>query len=468
METSQDTKRIVRRNGQKPACEPCRISRLRCDHGHPQCARCVRRGTTNKCYYHPAPLTCKTKKLRGLAPTTSSTGKVPSLPIERLRTIQPKVPATQYTRTDNAELDRSTGVVSMSNRGLPFSDMEWTASQRANTSLSRTGIIVSSKAVVISQTLIDEGVNILEFISSSFTLVAKVIRLWYEKSSEACCGGPVSRFAWYAIQKLVEDVGIQPSVQKLQDASRLIFENTIRPFGLPETFDDLCDTPLRWETIGLFCTFLGIVVSDSQDFYKNDLSEKYSWAGDRHLLIDQAFKMGLLCEHICDRLEQVNDLTLWLLFQATLLATWSGGDDSYRAWRIMGNMASVVFALGFHKGTNQGGKTPRFMVELRRRGMGMAHNLDKGLSIFVGRPPRLSRNYCAMEMPIDISEAVLMGPMSELEAEERRLDSAGWNVDHTSYAASSLRANMLINDFRERVLELSLSTRTENLERDVQ
>ncbi|KAF4237048.1 hypothetical protein CNMCM6457_001658 [Aspergillus fumigatiaffinis] len=46
-----------RRNGHLPSCEPCRKSKLGCDHTRPICNRCVRRGRTDECFYHPAPLT---------------------------------------------------------------------------------------------------------------------------------------------------------------------------------------------------------------------------------------------------------------------------------------------------------------------------------------------------------------------------------------------------------------------------
>lgn len=47
----------TRRNGQLSSCEPCRKSKLRCDHSSPVCGRCVRRGQQDLCMYHPAPMT---------------------------------------------------------------------------------------------------------------------------------------------------------------------------------------------------------------------------------------------------------------------------------------------------------------------------------------------------------------------------------------------------------------------------
>lgn len=46
-----------RRNGKLQSCEPCRKSKLRCDHVVPACGRCVKRGKVNQCFYHPNPLT---------------------------------------------------------------------------------------------------------------------------------------------------------------------------------------------------------------------------------------------------------------------------------------------------------------------------------------------------------------------------------------------------------------------------
>lgn len=47
----------LRRNGKLQACEPCRKGKLACDHTTPFCGRCVRRKSTARCIYHPAPMT---------------------------------------------------------------------------------------------------------------------------------------------------------------------------------------------------------------------------------------------------------------------------------------------------------------------------------------------------------------------------------------------------------------------------
>lgn len=62
MTTATPPRRILtekyRRNGRLQSCEPCRKSKLRCDHVvDPACGRCVKRGTASQCFYHPSPLT---------------------------------------------------------------------------------------------------------------------------------------------------------------------------------------------------------------------------------------------------------------------------------------------------------------------------------------------------------------------------------------------------------------------------
>ncbi len=50
---------LLRRNGTPQSCEPCRKSKLGCDHALPNCERCIQRKIQHRCVYHPAPLTKK-------------------------------------------------------------------------------------------------------------------------------------------------------------------------------------------------------------------------------------------------------------------------------------------------------------------------------------------------------------------------------------------------------------------------
>ena len=47
---------VLRRNGKQQSCEPCRKSKLKCDHVLPRCGRCIQRKIEYRCVYHPAPM----------------------------------------------------------------------------------------------------------------------------------------------------------------------------------------------------------------------------------------------------------------------------------------------------------------------------------------------------------------------------------------------------------------------------
>ncbi|KAL2071253.1 hypothetical protein VTL71DRAFT_12488 [Oculimacula yallundae] len=132
-----------RRNGKKQACEPCRKGKLACDHGGPFCGRCVRRKTTAKCIYHPAPMT------RPRAPLSTSTRpKQPTVgshnepiqfsPPPASATANPPFFSPPQAVPRDALLDQ-----------LPPSDVniqvQTTATQTTNTPASATGSHLSAR-----------------------------------------------------------------------------------------------------------------------------------------------------------------------------------------------------------------------------------------------------------------------------------------------------------------------------------
>lgn len=54
----------TRRNGTLQSCEPCRKSKLKCDHVTPVCGRCIAKDIAQKCFYHPSPMTRRNPSLQ--------------------------------------------------------------------------------------------------------------------------------------------------------------------------------------------------------------------------------------------------------------------------------------------------------------------------------------------------------------------------------------------------------------------
>ncbi len=69
-----------RRNGKEQACEPCRLTKIACDHSLPVCHRCIRRKVPSKCVYLPAPMTRPGPDYRTRSEPASSLITLPPTP----------------------------------------------------------------------------------------------------------------------------------------------------------------------------------------------------------------------------------------------------------------------------------------------------------------------------------------------------------------------------------------------------
>ena len=354
-----------------------------------------------------------------------------------------------------------------------FPDKENDPADRDYSFITRTGVTSPSATFSPEPTLIQDGVQVLGLLFSQFPAIDQLIKRWYDILEDSPSGGPVLKASWHAMQIAHKDWLANASQEHLWTISATLFENTSKPFELPKSAHGnafshaLAGVNLRWETVGLYCALAGMAISTAEYFGSLDLGSG-SQSSDKKSSMRRMLNACCQCESFCDQVFQVHDLTPWLLYAATVLATWCYGDDSYRAWRLMGNLTSAVFALGLHiDGKNDQG-APLYLIELRRRVFALAYEIDKSLATFVGRPPRLSKRFCAISLPLDVSDAALMGSLNDIELAKKKLDANGWNVDGTVLPASRIRASLMINSIREEVLELSSGVSVYDLEQQAQ
>ncbi|KAF2725002.1 hypothetical protein K431DRAFT_216362 [Polychaeton citri CBS 116435] len=440
-----------RRNGQLSSCESCRKSKMRCDHEKPSCGRCIRRGTSESCFYHPAPMTKLQKTQGDVTPSTS----------------QERASSSLSPRLQNG-IDRGTGLVSMTSIALPL-----LRSDRAVSCLTRTGVSTPARRFAPNPHLIAEGEQIVQLLNHSFTALNGIIKRWDVTEGGICAGGPAAGAAWHSIGLAYQrHLPTPASPDQLREFTLLLFDNTSKPLSFPSNPEGgkltqvLCDG-IRWETVGLFFVIVGMAVSsvENSDRFFSDTGHTSS---DRKTIVRQMLDTSLACERFCDRLSQVNDLTVILLSNATILATWSHGDDSLLAWRVLSNLMSVAVALGLHLGCDNDGVTPRYLVEIRRRSMCLAFETDQGLAIFTGRPARLSRRFFTLELPADVPEADILAAPEQLEKSIAAVDANGWNMENKMYFTTRVRAGVLLAIIQAEVLELSLSRISEGLEEQAQ
>ncbi|KAH6989862.1 fungal-specific transcription factor domain-containing protein [Ilyonectria destructans] len=155
---------------------------------------------------------------------------------------------------------------------------------------------------------------------------------------------------------------------------------------------------LRWEAAGLFLAATARAILDTPYFIPLYRAE------DQRRSITRALTyIGDCCLEICWSLDRLSDLQLILQFESFIVHTLVDGDQSYHAWRKMGDLVSSLCALGYHQRIDEtGSDTPPFITELRKASFARIYTLDKNFSIFMGRPPRLLMEFCFFPLPVNL------------------------------------------------------------------
>lgn len=125
----------------------------------------------------------------------------------------------------------------------------------------------------------------------------------------------------------------------------------------------------------------------------------------------------------------------------------------YETSRKTSTLATALLSCNLHQEITIDDYTPFFIAELRKRLFVCAYENDKHLATSAGKPPKLTRQYCRLQIPFDITDAQIMSEGLDLE---NTIDSNGWNqrgVVHRCTFARLSAANALIT---EEILEISL------------
>jgi hypothetical protein len=337
------------------------------------------------------------------------------------------------------------------------------------TAITRTG--VTSPPLQINPALLAEGISVLETLLDTPTALTLVTELWYSDWGDDACQGALVKASWQAVvETLLPRLRVDSSAPAVSEICASMFKRTSQPLRWPASpaagalVQAFSAEGVRWETLGLYFALIGAVLGRMKEGPESVLFVSEKWGPDRRCVMQRMLDSCLQCYRICERMGQINDLTVWHLNLATMLTTWCYGDDSYQAWRLMGDLASVVVALGYHDTTKDDSDVPFYLQQFRRRALAGAHELDKGLATFVGRPPHLSRRHVGLDPPLDLPSSVIMGTPEALTAAIARLDSNGWNTEGCVYPITRTRAVAMLIGIREEALELSLGQRNDDVD----
>lgn len=467
-----------RRNGKLQSCEPCRKSKLRCDHLMPVCGRCSHRKKADQCVYHPAPLTRSKDSLSSRASRSPTIPKPPtSYPTDAQRpsivsrpesvnlNIAPPTPSLSSISASTSDDKRPTTSSSFRvHRNPGFLGI---TSYRSIFTENQVSLGIDNTdqdpecTVYIGDEKIQKGVEILSLLTH-LPAFERFIARWFDISQGILVIEPMVKQWTEALWSFHGDVLVNRDPQQMRQLSELVWRNTQRPLKFDGTttarrWANMCTGPqLRWEVVGILFAMVGLcaaTVPQSDPIFSllKDIGM------DRGILSRTMNNAADTCQDFCNASDVLHDLYLWLIYENFVLTCSIRGDADFVVWKRSGELFNTVLALGLHQEKKADGKTPFFLAEIRKKSFLYAFANDKGLCTFLGRPPRLLSRYCMIQLPLDLSEKQLYSEGAELEAAIASLDESGWNRSGEIRRTTWARVWFINSLIREEILDMSLS-----------
>ncbi|KAH8585313.1 hypothetical protein B0O99DRAFT_657354 [Bisporella sp. PMI_857] len=378
-----------------PACEPCRRSKLACDHGQPTCVRCRDRGQGDTCIYRATPF--KRQKLSHSQPIQRPT--CPSLPPQASCVITSS-PATQHHYPNPGFLGTSSHSTIFNHVSSQANNDDIAPSVNNPSQMTPSSPIMNNPH---EQAAGEKGMRALNYIERLDVYEIKaLVDAWLIKDVNLPLAGPfVSGCAQAVLNMMKQNLSLTPDsgAWAAQHAETLL-KNTQRPIvfqrdsSVADFISQIYGDSVRWETIGIFFAAACRATLDIAFF-----PSLYTNKSQRRTLTLTLTSITDCCLETCLSLDCLNDLQLILQYESFIVHSQVYGDQNKR----IGDVASSLFALGYNE--NIGHETlhvPNFITELRKAAFSRIYSADKNLAVFLGRPPRIVKAYCDLQLPSNI------------------------------------------------------------------
>ncbi|PYH92282.1 FAD dependent oxidoreductase superfamily [Aspergillus ellipticus CBS 707.79] len=480
----------MRHNGQPQACEPCRKSKIRCDHESPQCSRCALRGLD--CVYHPAPMT--KRRL-----TSASQLDVSPTPFQPVITspIAPSIDRSFQLPIDSPRDPPPTANIALPREAVPgsatSSGLSSHAGQQNTLFRKRVGRHETTRfSAVFFENQDSFGPGILDAPGISHEAppeldetprpqMALAVSTLLQFPTARTCGMLLAGIhhvydVWVSptlIRQCLDQVwteygdslGPRRSRESVREMATDLFANSHTPPGAAvgdaeSSFDRsgwinwFSGPTLRWEMIGILFSWAGMAFRHRQEWDPVfDLPEQRG--GTRNTAANRMRECAAACVRLCEAQPAITDLMVICLKNSSKLQSIIISDESDRIRVAYGTVGSAFITAGLHRQPPLDSVTP--FAQHRAALASSMYYLDKCESLFNARPPMLSRHYCHCPLPLDLAEEDVYGGQARLAAAVARLDAQGWNPDGRIFTTSWLRALAMLSPIREGILELSLS-----------
>lgn len=290
------------------ACNPCRHSKLSCDHARPTCSRCRDRNRAASCVYRAKPFKKRAKIKTGAVSFDHSrqtcgddvgTGSCLTVP-SKLRTYP------------------NPGYLGPSSHTTFFNQLP-----------SDTPSVIEPLADLVDDESISLGAQLVEQMHRSFSIPSclQLVRTWIARGVNLALAGIFTERCAVAAQTIFDEI-IHGS-SNVEDASKSLFAASCRPLHV-----DINATVLdfgahfsqhepRWETLGLFFTAISRATVDMSWF-----EPLYGSEQQRRSLRKLAMRLSDRCLDIALSLDCLNDLQLMLQYENYICHTFVDGDQS--------------------------------------------------------------------------------------------------------------------------------------------
>ncbi|KAF7952871.1 hypothetical protein EAE96_006095 [Botrytis aclada] len=219
--------------------------------------------------------------------------------------------------------------------------------------------------------------------------------------------------------------------------------------------DTFCGPKVRFESMGLFFCFIGRAYQSLVD--GNPLFQEEETHGrNRRQASWRMNECADVMGKMCDCTDTVNEIVVAFRVSIHVLESSVLGDESYSNLNRHGNMVTSAYAVGLHRLPHLPPHLLTTAAEYKRRLFATVYTLDKCSSALNGTPPGISRLYCRLQMPSDLSETELFLSRAQMQQAIAACDEQGWNRKGEIYCGSCYRANLEIYMVKEEILEGAL------------
>ncbi|KAJ3543636.1 hypothetical protein NM208_g3469 [Fusarium decemcellulare] len=311
--------------------------------------------------------------------------------------------------------------------------------------------------------------------------ITPLVRFWLEKGVNLPLAEPFVAPCLEAVEQWRQVLGPGPDRSHTQSAETVLalLANTLKPIVMRRQMNprdylfQMTRRNLRWESLGILFTAAARAAYDIPLF-----APLYTSNEQRRRLIKELTFIGDCCLETCLVLDCLNDLQLILQYENMIVHSQVDGDQSksfpqgqkysgntksprgYHSWRRIGDVASSLFALGYHEKIQEDtSDIPLFIVELRKACFARIYAADKSLAVFLGRPPRIVKDYCHFKLPKNLpgiwdDDQILTSGTHPLSPVDGGASSQIMHQrEHINYVADT-RCSALFASFKEEVLQL--------------